>query len=418
MRRIIAGIGSILICLSLTSRLILRDTGTSHIPEDSAETEAFTGVPGLNIPSVEGNADPDMPEAQKPQTDDPYLGVDISFLAAGDNLIHPNIYMDAEKRGTAEKEYDFLPVYSDVIPYIQAADFAFINQETVMAGEQYGYSGWPNFNCPQQLGLDLVEVGFDIVGIANNHMLDKGTQALSDTMDFWHEQPVVLSGAYYNPEDAANIRIVEQVGVKIAFLSYTYGTNGISKRADSPIVIPYIDDNLILSDLAAAKEVSDFIIVSIHWGDEYASNPNDEQKRLAKLIADNGADVILGHHSHSLQPITWLDGEKGKVLCIYSLGNFISGMSYPINMVGGMLTFHITSDGEGGLCASDPLLIPTVFYYNMHWFDTHLYLLEDYTDLIGTSHGVQIKGNTLTEAQARKLVTDVIDSEFLPDYLK
>ncbi|MBQ7922142.1 MAG: CapA family protein [Clostridia bacterium] len=418
MRRIFAGIGSIIVCLCLTSCVFLRDTGVSHIPENADETEAFTGIPGQNIPGVEGNADTDMPEAEKPYTDDPYLGVDISFLAAGDNLIHPNIYMDAQKRGTAEKEYDFLPVYSDVAPYIAAADFSFINQETVMAGEQYGYSGWPNFNCPQQLGLDLVEVGFDIIGIANNHMLDKGTQALSDTMDFWHTQPVIMTGSYYNAEDAANIRTMQADGVNIAILSYTYGTNGISKRADSPIVIPYIDDELILSDLAAAKKTADFIIVSIHWGDEYASKPNNEQVRLAELMADNGANVILGHHSHSLQPITWLDGEKGKVLCIYSLGNFISGMRYPINMVGGMLTFRITSDGQGSLCAADPMLIPTVFYYGMNWFDTHLYLLEDYTEEIAAGHGVWINGDRLGVEKARKLVTDVIDKEFLPDYLQ
>lgn len=418
MRRIVAGIGSILLCLSLTSCLLLRDTGVSHIPENAVETEVFAGIPGQNIPGAEGNADVTMPAAEKPQTDDPYLGVDISFLAAGDNLIHPNIYMDAERRGTAEKQYDFLPMYTDVAPYIAAADFAFINQETVMAGEKYGYSGWPSFNCPQQLGYDLVDVGFDIVGIANNHMLDKGTQALSDTMDFWHNQPVLMTGSYYDAEDAANIRTVEADGIKIAMLSYTYGTNGISKRADSPIVIPYIDDNLILSDLEAAKKVAEFVIVSIHWGDEYASQPNNEQLRLAKLIADNGADVILGHHSHSLQPITWLDGEKGKVLCIYSLGNFISGMRYPINMVGGMLTFRITSDGNGGLCAADPVLIPTVFYYGMNWFDTHLYLLEDYTEEIAAGHGVWINGNKLGVESARKLVTDVIDKEFLPEYLQ
>jgi len=418
MRHLIGIICMVSLCLSLQSCLFLRDTGTSHIPENTAETEAFFGVPGQNIPSMTENTDNAAAPTPQLQTDDPYLGVDISFLAVGDNLIHPNIYTDAKKRGTAEKEYDFLPMYTDVASYIAAADFAFINQETVMAGESYGYSGWPTFNSPQQLGLDLIEIGFDIIGIANNHMLDKGTQALSDTMDFWHAQPVLLTGAYYDAEDAAEIRIVQADGIDIAILSYTYGTNGIQKRADSSIVIPYIDDELIVSDLAAAKEAADFVIVSIHWGAENISSPNAEQKRLAALIAENGADVILGHHPHTLQPIVWLDGEKGKVLCIYSLGNFLSGMSRPMNMVGGMLNFRITSDGSGGLCAAEPVLIPTVFYYGMDWYDTHLYLLEDYTEEIAAGHGVRINGNTLSVEKARSLVTDVIDAEFLPSYLQ
>ena len=122
--------------------------------------------------------------------------------------------------------------------------------------------------------------------------------------------------------------------------------------------------------------------------------------------------------SSTLQPIVWLDGEKGKVLCIYSLGNFLSGMSRPMNMVGGMLNFRITSDGSGGLCAAEPVLIPTVFYYGMDWYDTHLYLLEDYTEEIAAGHGVRISGNTLSVEKARSLVTDVIDAEFLPAYLQ
>lgn len=351
--------------------------------------------------------EPAVPDEENNKFD----GVSISFAAVGDNLIHQNIYLDAQKRGTAEKEYDFLPMYSDVSGIIAAADIAFINQETVMAGADYGYSSYPCFNCPQQLGLDMVRIGFDVINIANNHMLDKQAGGLEDTIKFWNEQPVTLVGGYLNEEDYSNIRITEKDGVKFGWLAYTLATNGIVKNASSDVVIPYIDDDLILSDLARAEEVCDFTIVSIHWGNENTQTPTDEQYRLAKLIAENGGDLILGHHSHTLQPIEWIETERGRVLCVYSLGNFVSGMAAPINMVSEILTFNIKGSGNK-LEVTDVIAIPTVFYYGPDWYNTHVYLLDDYTPEIAATHGVCISGYSLSHDKAAGYVS-VIDDEFL-----
>ena len=357
------------------------------------------------------------------EPNDPYMGVNIRFVAAGDNLIHPNIYIDAGMRAAADSdpdnEYDFLPMYSEVSDFIANADIAFINQETVMAGAEYGYSGWPCFNAPRQLGIDLVTLGFDIVNIANNHMLDKGTSGLKSTIEFWNSEPVTLLGGYLDEEDSHTVRVVEKDGVKIAFLSYTYGTNGIVKDPASPLVVPYIDDSVILSDMEKARALGDILIVSIHWGDENTQTPNAEQYRLAKMISEAGADVILGHHSHTLQPIEWIDnGNGGRTLCIYSLGNFVSGMARPVNQVGGFLSFTICSDGEGGLMIDSPEFTPTVFYYGMDWYGTHLYFLENYTSDIASRHGVQISGYTLSPDDAKAFVTNVMTEEFLPSWMK
>ncbi len=408
----------ILLCAAVlcsTSCISFRRTDDISLPSyektekkitDETETEPETETESETLPETE------------PEPLIPFAETDITITAVGDNLIHPNIYIDAASRVAGGQGHDFLPMYTDVMQYIEAADIAFINQETVMAGADYGYSGWPTFNAPQQLGLDLVSIGFDVVNIANNHMLDKGTGGLENTIDFWNEQGITLLGGYLNDEDYADIRITEEDGVRIAWLSYTYGTNGIVKNASSPIVIPYIDDALILSDLEAAGEISDFVIVSIHWGNENTYTPTDEQYRLAQMIADNGADVILGHHSHCVQPIEWIDTDRGQTLCVYSLGNFVSGMARPMNQVGGMFSFRIVSDGEGGLTVDSPLFTPTVFYYGMDWYDTHLYLMEDYTDEIAARHGVQISGYYMSVGDARKIVTDTIAGEFLPEYLK
>ncbi len=406
MHRILSGFCALLLTLSLsgcTEDPLIRQHTLDNLRSTPEPEETIT-------------ADTPSQAVVSPVTD-PFLGVNISFLAVGDNLIHPNIYMDAGKRRTETKEYDFLPMYADVASAIASVDFAFINQETVMAGEDYGYSGYPTFNSPQQLGLDLVELGFDIVNIANNHMLDMGTDGLTDTVDFWKSQPVTLLGADYAPLEPV---ILEQDGVRIAMLSYTYSTNGYVLRGDAKVEVPYIDEERILADIQSVKDrQTDVIIVSLHWGVENHHTPSEEQIHLAQMLADAGVDVILGHHSHCLQPIEWIEGTGGnKTLCIYSLGNFVSGMAAPLNQVGGMFTFSIVSDGTGGVCVDNPLFIPTVFYYGPGWFDTHLYLLEDFTEEIAASHGVSINGYTLPAAKARQIVTDVMDPQFLPEWLQ
>ena len=388
---------------------VINDTESGVHISEFARSYDMTPEPALPAESDEASE-----PAVRAELDDPYAGVNITFLFAGDNLIHPNIYIDASYRKTAEKAYDFLPMYENIAEAVAAADYAFINQETVMAGEGYANSGYPTFNSPQQLGLDLAKLGFDIIGMANNHMLDKGAAGLSATMDFWDSCPVVTIGAYRDEEDAARLRIVEKDGVKIALLAYTYGTNGIVKPSSSPLVIPYIDDELIKSDIAGAEAEADFIIVSIHWGDENTQKVSSEQKRLAQLIADSGADIIIGHHSHTLQPIETVTAADGReILCVYSLGNLVSGMARPVNQVGGLFTFTVTTDGLGGLCVDKPHFEPTVFYYGMDWYSTKIYYMDQYTEEIAKSHGTAISGYTLTPEQARAFVTGVIGEEYL-----
>jgi len=285
-----------------------------------------------------------------------------------------------------------------------------------MAGEAYGYSGWPSFNSPQQLGKDLAELGFDLVNIANNHMIDKGSDGLVSTVEFWLTQPVTLLGAAYDPTPV----MIERDGIRIGFLSYTEHTNGIRQKADAAIKAPYIDDQRILDDIRSLQERdADMIIASIHWGEENTYTPNAEQKRLAKLMADHGVAVILGHHSHCLQPIEWIEGAGGgRTLCFYSLGNCISGMARETNQLGGVFTFSIRSDGMGGLTVEDPMITPTVFFYNMSHFDTKLYWLEDFTEELAAKHGVFSHGNSMTAAGLVQIVRNVIDPQFLPDWLR
>ncbi len=257
--------------------------------------------------------------------------------------------------------------------------------------------------------------------MANNHELDKGESGYRSTLDFWHGQPVTLLGGHYDQNDYDDIRVTEYDGLRIAWLSYTYGTNGITLPYGSEMVVPYIDEDRIVSDMQRAKEIADMTIVSMHWGIEYTYDPIPDQRHLAQVIADNGAAVILGHHSHCLEPVEWIEGKDGnRTLCIFSLGNFACGQASPMTLVGGMLSFDISLVG-GKYEITDPLLTPTVIYYDWNWYNTRVYPLDMYTADIASTHGLAspaIYGQALTYEVARDIVLGCISTEFLPDYLK
>ncbi len=345
----------------------------------------------------------------------------VSFVGCGDNITYVGNIRDAEYNAIkGGRQYNFKPTFEKVAPKIAEADIAFINQETLMCGEGYEISFYPCFNSPQDLGYDLVELGFDVVGIANNHMLDKGSDGLAETIKFWKNQDVLMIGGYENEADFSNIRVMEKNGIKIAFLSYTYGTNGITKNPASPLVIPYIEDEVIKRQIEAAKSVSDFIMVSIHWGDEGQFMYNDEQKRVGQLIADAGADAIIGHHPHVIQPIEWLTGASGnKTLCVYSLGNFVAQQAYQYNTLGGMIEFDIVQIDDEKPYLENVIFEPTVCHYNKNLMSNTIYYLNDYTKDLAAKHGAKtFFGHRFEYDTLYQYVYDTISPEFLSEEYK
>lgn len=342
----------------------------------------------------------------------------VSFVGCGDNITYEGNIKDALYNAeTGGRKYNFKPIFQYVAPEIEAADIAFINQETLMCGEGYSISHYPCFNSPQDLGLDLVELGFDVVGIANNHMLDKGSAGLLDTIKFWKNQDVLMIGGYEDEMDYNEIRVMEKNGIEIAFLSYTYGTNGITKNPASPLAIPYIEDDIIKRQIEAAKAVSEFVMVSIHWGNEDQFMYTNEQKRVAQLIADAGADAIIGHHPHVIQPIEWLTGAGGnKTLCVFSLGNFAAEQAYQYNMVGGMIKFDIVQQDNNKPYIENVVFEPTVFHYNSNMMSNAVHYMKDYTPEQASRHGVRtFFGHTLDYDTLHQYVYDTIAPEFLPE---
>ena len=340
----------------------------------------------------------------------------ISFAAAGDILVHTNVYKYASQLAAGtDAEYDFKPMFANIKPIIESADLAFVNQETPSAGKERGYSGYPTFNTPDEIADAVVDLGFDIVSVANNHMLDKGASGLERNIDFWNSKDVLLIGGYKNREDYNTIRILEHDGVKIAFLAYTYSTNGINLPAGSELVIPIENYNEIDRQTKEARELADVVIVSMHWGHEDWFKASDNQKNLAKMMANNCVDVIIGHHSHTLQPIEWIDRPDGKrMLCTYSLGNLISTMMYSRNMLGAILTFDI-NETDDGFVIENPKMAPYMNYYKAGFAEPTLYLYKDFTDEMLANHGCRKYDSYISRNYLNKIITDAIGKEFIND---
>ena len=356
-------------------------------------TQAHTDVPSLPEQSIPDNTK-----------------VELSLIAAGDNLIHGPIYRQAEERAGGSG-FDFTAAYQPIAAYIAEADLAFVNQETPLGGTELGLSSYPMFNSPQQLGTHLINMGFNLISHANNHVLDAREKGLLNSAAFWRAQKgVIMAGIAANEADDT-LQILECKGLRVALLAYTYGTNGLKLPKDSPAIVKLIDDDLITSELALANEAADIVIVSMHWGAEYQATPNEEQKRLAHLLAENGADIIIGTHPHVLQTAELLQTTDGRsVPVFYSLGNFISAQNKPATMLGGLAELRLTFDtADKSLTVDHMAVIPIVNHFTGNYNNITVYPLADYTEAQAAAHGVNLTRDYLVNLFEERIPPELQD---------
>lgn len=280
----------------------------------------------------------------------------VTVAAIGDILIHDRVYDDA---WDGEK-YDFKPMLAEVADYLKEPEITIANQETIMGGESIGLSGYPNFNSPFEIGDDLQDAGVDIVTMANNHTLDRGEEAIQNAIAYYKEISMPYTGSFQSKEDQSEIRVLEtDQDISVAFLSYTYGTNGMPIPDGKPYLVNLIDREQIKEEVEKANELADVTIVSLHFGVEEERTPNQDQADLAQYAADLGVDVVIGNHPHVLQPVEWLEGKEGnKTLVAYSLGNFLSGQYQFYNRIGGIFEFDLVKE-EDEVRVKAPRFLPT-----------------------------------------------------------
>ncbi len=280
------------------------------------------------------------------------------------------------------------PIYEPVKPIVETADLAYIKQETHIGGKEIGTRGWPSFNTVDQMADAVVATGFDLVASASNHSYDWGAfGAVEHSRSIWDGMPVVFTGTAASQEQADELALIERDGITFALLDYTYGVNGFT-QADLPsYAVNFIDDERIIADVARAREAADVVLAAMHWGTENLLEADEEQQRLAQLLADAGVDVVLGSHPHVIGPLAWVEGAGGnKTLVAYSLGNFLSCHETPDaeNELEGMLSCDFVKGDDGAVAIENVVWTPLV---NHTAEGEHLVVpLKDYTADMAARH--------------------------------
>ena len=275
-----------------------------------------------------------------------------TIVSFGDTLCHKPLYNAAYDEETGI--YDFSSMFKYVEKYFQNSTINIGNCESPMAGAERGYSGYPTFNAPEHLAIDLKELGVDIMTTANNHTLDKGFSGLSSTLDFLDNADIAHVGTSRTEEEQNTILFMDLNGIKTAFLAYTYGTNGIPVPEDKEFCVNLIDEDLILKQIEQAKdEGAELIIASMHWGTEYQTTESAEQDRLSEFLIKNDVNIILGSHPHVLQPMKMLkvetdEGEEKEGLVIFSQGNFFSNQTKENTRNTAIFNIEVKKDGKTG----------------------------------------------------------------------
>lgn len=357
----------------------LFDINISKDVDNSAENNDI----GDNI--IDTEIDTEVASEENEVTEPVYAGPEISIIMVGDMLMHTPVEESAKQE---DGTYSYDAIFANTVSEIQAADLAIVNQEVIIAGENYGVSGYPAFNAPFELGHDLIEAGFDVICHGTNHALDQGKKGLKSCLSFWEENypDVPVLGIHGSQEDQDEIYVYEQDGVKIAVLNFTYGTNGIPLPSDMPYAVDMLEEEKVVAALAKAEELADFTVVCPHWGNEYELGVVNSQKKWTDIFFENGVDLVIGTHPHVIEPIEMIvDEETGQsMLVYYSIGNFVnwtssSGDGIANRMVGGMAQVTIRLNEQGEPFIMEYGVEPVVCHLNEGTNGVSVYFLDDYS---------------------------------------
>lgn len=342
-----------------------------------------------------------------------------SFVGVGDNLIHGTIYLQAQQRAGGSG-YDFQYAYENTQDYFDGFDIKFINQETLV-NSAYPPSHYPQFSSPLELGQQVIDMGFNAIGMSNNHSYDKGADGIRSSLDFWSQFSDIAYFGFYTGDDQNEIKYMEVNGIKVAFLAYTSYTNGLSIYDETCPQIVFADDyETIERQVKIAKENADCVIVSCHWGYEDTNQLVPKQQEIANKLNELGVDAIIGTHPHVIQTVEWIENpENGhKTIVCYSLGNFISAQSAANNMLGGIFQFDIVKtytdlDDNYVISIENPKFVPTVTHYDANYANVRNYLLKDYTPELAAAHGVRAFQNVFSIEFMENIIYKYIPEEFL-----
>ena len=414
--------------------LLLLLTGCGNVIENTAG-QIWNDSP---VPACTETPAPTQTPLPTPlPTPTPFPEYDITLMMVGDNLMHMGIVRSGQQE---DGSYDYSALFEDISRQLRAADIRIINQETILGGNELGFSGYPYFNSPTEVGDAIAAAGFNVVLHASNHAADQKLRGLKNCAAFWQKQhpEVMMLGSRNDtapvdsdtessaiPDsgsvqasgdriadwqmDESGIGYMTIQGITFAILNYTYGPNmeviPSSIMGHLNILCDYDRQSgqldftrlnpQVLEDIGIAEEKADVVIVCPHWGTEYVTSPSSYQKEFALQMTEAGADVIIGTHPHVVQPVEWIQAENGNsALCFYSLGNYVSTQKDGLCMLEAMawITFHVT-ENEVYIQETQTGAIPLVCQYTGSPVRFEgIYLLQDYTEEQAAQHGIRSYG--------------------------
>lgn len=334
-----------------------------------AQSTAFSGNDSYQTTSPETTPSP------TPQT--------LTLSMVGDMLLHAPVSRSGRER---DGSYEYDSLFTHVKNDISASDVALINEEVLLAGEQFGISGYPSFNGRFEVADAIENAGFDVVLHATNHSMDKGKQGLLSCLKNWRKNhpEIKVTGMYDTKKKAEKITYVKKNGICLAILNYTYGTNGLPLPSDMPYAVNLLTRERVKADVKKARKKADFIIVCPHWGTEYYTGISEAQKEWSEFFLRLKVDLVIGTHPHVIEPVKWLKGKNGhKMLVYYSLGNYVNASSRRDSNVykqfcGGMAKVTIQKDTSGKTRITEAGFVPLITHWK-YGGKISTYLLADYT---------------------------------------
>ncbi|MDO4183291.1 MAG: CapA family protein [Coriobacteriia bacterium] len=323
----------------------------------------------------------------------------VTLAACGDQIVSANA-LGIAARNFAETGngdgYDFSFWYQETTPFVSKYDLRFINPETVTCNTaERAPTGWPAFISPDSAVDNLAAQGYNVFNFASNHIYDYGVDAIIRTheQEFSKYPGITVVGSYLSEESAETVHMIERNGINFAFLAYTFADNtyfqDYTAMPNYYLNRPF-DYDTINADVARAKQVADVVIVGMHWGTEYVSEPNSQQYEWAEYLADMGVDLVLGTHAHIMQPVQYITGPaSGHVVpVVFGLSDFVSGWTITDTILSGIFTCDFVPQADGTVAVKNPAWNPTI-----EWSDGST---SPYVRLLANMSADEINANTRT----------------------
>ncbi|MBG9981945.1 CapA family protein [Aerococcaceae bacterium DSM 111020] len=305
----------------------------------------------------------------------------VTIRSVGDILVHDTVYQDAWNGET----YDFKKQFAAVKKYMENADITTANLEVIAAGDLTGAQSYPLFSSPPEILDALKDAGVDIVTNATNHTMDHGSEGAHASIQELKDRDMMYVGSFESWDDYNTLRIIEVNGLKVGFLSYSYGANGNYIPEDEQYLLALIDPELVKLETELLASKTDVAVVNMQLGEEYESYPNEYQREIVNILRDAGANFYLGGHPHIVQPFDYFSPSQGG---LYSHGNFLHGQAQPETKIGGIFEYTFAKyPDQDDVVLEKMRMMPTYGYGYPEFTEHGVVPLAD-----ATEYGVDVEG--------------------------